>query len=101
MTRRLTTDPCAQRRGLRFAVVPSAATRLETRMKKAPARKTARKSATPAKRAKAGPRRPVVARPTVADVRGTERRDVGHVRLEVGHAGDARVKRMIYPVGFR
>jgi hypothetical protein len=69
--------------------------------KKAPARKTARKSAKPANRGKAGRRRPAVARPTVADVRGAERRDVGHVRLEVGHAGDARVKRMVYPVGFR
>jgi hypothetical protein len=65
--------------------------------KKAPARKSAK----PAKRGKAGRRRPVVARPTVADVRGAERRDVGHVRLEVAHAGDARVKRMVYPVGFR
>ena len=77
--------------------------------KKAPARKTARKtarksaqkSARPASRGTAGRRRPLVARPRLADVTGAERRDVGHVRLEVGHAGDARVKRMVYPVGFR
>ena len=39
--------------------------------------------------------------PLVAPVKGAERRDVGHVQLEVGRAGDARVKRMIYPAGFR
>ena len=32
---------------------------------------------------------------------GAERKDIGGVRLEVGRAGDARVKRMIYPAGFR
>lgn len=39
--------------------------------------------------------------PLLAPVRGAERRDIGHVRLEVGRAGEARVKRMIYPPGFR
>jgi hypothetical protein len=39
--------------------------------------------------------------PLVAPLQGAERRDVGGVRLEVVRAGDARVKRMIYPVGFR
>src|SRR5262245_6776091 len=34
-------------------------------------------------------------------VRGAERRDIGHVRVESARAGDARVKRMVYPVGFR
>jgi hypothetical protein len=33
-------------------------------------------------------------------VKGAERRDIGHVQLEVGRAGEARVKRMIYPPGF-
>jgi hypothetical protein len=33
-------------------------------------------------------------------VRGAEHRYVGHVRLDVGRAGAARVKRMIYPPGF-
>ena len=34
-------------------------------------------------------------------VKGAERRDVGGVRLEVIRAGNARVKRMIYPPKFR
>jgi hypothetical protein len=37
----------------------------------------------------------------IAPVKGAERRNVGHVKLEVGRAGAARVKRMIYPPGFR
>jgi hypothetical protein len=36
----------------------------------------------------------------IAPVKGATRRDFGHVQLEVGRAGSARVKRMIYPVGF-
>jgi hypothetical protein len=52
---------------------------------KAPRRKTARR-ATPAAR--------------IAPVRGAERRELGHVVLEVAKAGRARVKRMIYPPGF-
>ena len=36
----------------------------------------------------------------LATVRGAEHRYVGHVQLEVGRAGAARVKRMIYPPGF-
>jgi hypothetical protein len=36
-----------------------------------------------------------------APVAGAERRELGHVQLEVGRAGAARVKRMIYPPGFR
>ena len=39
--------------------------------------------------------------PLLAAVKGAERRNIGHVRLEVGRAGAARVKRMIYPPGFR
>jgi len=34
-------------------------------------------------------------------VKGAELREVGNVRLEVGRAGEARVKRMVYPPGFR
>jgi hypothetical protein len=37
----------------------------------------------------------------VKPVKGAEHRTVGHVRLDVGRAGEARVKRMIYPPGFR
>ena len=36
-----------------------------------------------------------------AGMKGAERRQIGHVQLEVGRAGAARVKRMIYPAGFR
>ncbi len=39
--------------------------------------------------------------PLLAPVRGATRRQIGHVQLEVGRAGAARVKRMIYPTGFR
>lgn len=39
--------------------------------------------------------------PLLAPVRGAEHRDLGHVRLDVGRAGNARIKRMIYPPGFR
>src|SRR5258708_2549471 len=35
-----------------------------------------------------------------AAVRGAQHRYTGHVRLDVGRAGGARVKRMIYPPGF-
>jgi hypothetical protein len=39
--------------------------------------------------------------PLFAPIRGAESRDVGHVKLDVMRAGSARVKRMIYPPGFR
>ena len=39
--------------------------------------------------------------PILAPIKGAERREVGHVRLEVVRAGAARVKRLIYPPGFR
>jgi hypothetical protein len=39
--------------------------------------------------------------PLVAAVKGAERREIGGVRLEVGRAGAGRVKRMVYPAGFR
>src|ERR1700681_4946132 len=45
--------------------------------------------------------RPKAADPLLAKVKGAERRNIGHVQLEVGRAGAARVKRMIYPPGFR
>jgi hypothetical protein len=58
------------------------------KQKRAPGKKTAR--TTKAKKSD----------PLLAPVRGAERRQVGHVKLEVGRAGAARVKRMIYPAGF-
>src|SRR3954470_5561855 len=36
----------------------------------------------------------------LAPVKGAIRRNIGHVQLEIGRAGAARVKRMIYPPGF-
>jgi hypothetical protein len=61
---------------------------------KAKTRKKAPKRAAPKRRAAAPDA-------LVANVKGAERRDLGHVRLDVGRAGAARVKRMIYPAGFR
>lgn len=37
----------------------------------------------------------------LAPVKGAERRKVGRVSLDAGRAGGARVKRMVYPPGFR
>src|SRR5271167_3848657 len=36
-----------------------------------------------------------------APVRGADRREVGGVLLEIGPAGAGRVKRLVYPAGFR
>jgi len=69
--------------------------------KNARARKTVRRSVKVARRGKTARRRRVAARPTLALVKGAERREIGGVRLEVGRAGEARVKRMVYPAGFR
>jgi hypothetical protein len=69
--------------------------------KKKVARKSVRKPTVVAKRRKALQRRPKARDPLFSPVEGAERRDVGRVQLEVGRAGDARVKRMIYPAGFR
>ncbi len=74
--------------------------------KKAAQKKTTRKSTKRAaagakRRSKAMAARPKTSKPLLAPVKGAELREVGHVRLEVGRAGDARVKRMVYPPGFR
>ena len=37
----------------------------------------------------------------IEPVRGATRSDIGGVRLEIGRAGAARVKRVVYPAGFR
>jgi hypothetical protein len=68
--------------------------------KKEPVKKAARRRAAGSRRAS---RRKTSGRvdPLTAPVKGAERRDIGHVRLEVARAGEARVKRMIYPPGFR
>jgi len=71
-------------------------------LKRASARKgNTRKLAATNKRARAAQALPRTAKPRLAPVKGAELREVGHVRLEVGRAGDARVKRMVYPPGFR
>src|SRR5262245_59973201 len=46
-------------------------------------------------------RRAAPADPLLATVKGATHRYLGHVRLDVGRVGAARVKRMIYPPGFR
>src|SRR5215470_2292141 len=69
--------------------------------KRVPAKKSARKAArkaAPKKAARTPSRR---SNPLFAPVKGAERREIGHVQVEVGRAGEARVKRMIYPPGFR
>jgi len=63
--------------------------------------KTIRKSANVAKRRQTVRRRLKAPDPLLAAVKGAERREIGHVRLEIGRAGAARVKRMVYPAGFR
>ena len=79
-----------------------AATRATTKTARTAARKVAKTSTR-----KATPKRKTARRTSkqpaahLADVKGADRRDVGGVRLEVGRAGAARVKRMIYQPGFR
>jgi hypothetical protein len=59
----------------------------------------ARKTAKPTARRAA--KRPAAVDALLAPMKGAVAREVGGVRLEVGKAGAARVKRMIYPAGFR
>ena len=68
-----------------------------------PVRKAAAKARRPASRPRpvAAARSRAVADALTAPLKGAARRSMGHVRLDVGPAGAARVKRMIYPVGFR
>ena len=71
------------------------------------AKKTKRKAARkPIKRAASKVAARAVKRPAAVDallapMKGATAREVGGVRVEVGQAGAARVKRMIYPAGFR
>jgi hypothetical protein len=37
----------------------------------------------------------------LAPMQGTERRDIGGAQIDVGHVGAMRVRRAIYPAGFR
>jgi hypothetical protein len=67
--------------------------KIKAKKKTGRVRKPARKSAA---------KRPAAKMPAslLAAVRGAEHHYIGHVRLDVGRAGAARVKRMIYPPGF-
>jgi hypothetical protein len=69
--------------------------------KKTQQRRKRGKSAVVLKQRRATRSAPKRTDPLLATVKGAQRRDIGHVRLEVGRAGAARVKRMIYPPGFR
>lgn len=68
--------------------------------KRKTSRKQVRKVTKKARKPAASPKRTT---PDVllAPLKGATRRTVGHVQLEVGRAGAARVKRMVYPAGFR
>lgn len=63
-------------------------------------KKTARKPVK-AKRRQAARRPPRAQDPLLAEIAGLVGREVGRVRLDVGRVGAARVKRLIYPAGFR
>jgi hypothetical protein len=73
------------------------------KMKKAPARRAAKKPARkPARKLAARPApRPKASDALLAPIKGATVREVGGVILEVVNAGAARVKRMIYPPGFK
>ena len=66
-------------------------------MPKKTVRTAGRKQSRPSRRTTLPKRRD----PLVAPVKAAERRTIGRVQLDVGRAGTARVKRMIYPPGFR
>jgi hypothetical protein len=63
--------------------------------------KAAARSVKRPRRAAAGKKKTGYLDALMAPVRGAERRNIGHVRMDVGRAGEARIKRMIYPPGFR
>ena len=71
------------------------------------AKKKKARAAKPIKKATTRAKRPAARKPAkafdalLAPIRGATARDIGGVRLEVKRAGAARVKRMIYPAGFR
>jgi len=70
--------------------------------KKRAVKKAARKpKARTAAARRSAPKRAATVDALTAPVKGATHRYIGHVRLDIGKAGAARVKRMIYPVGFR
>ncbi|HUR32651.1 MAG TPA: hypothetical protein VM032_02580 [Vicinamibacterales bacterium] len=83
------------------------AARRTARPSGAKAKKSAARAVAPRKNAPAaGTRTPAAKKrapataPLVAPIKDTVRRTIGRVQLDVGRAGAARVKRMIYPAGF-
>jgi hypothetical protein len=66
-------------------------------------RKKVRKPAKAARKRRAAPakRRARTSSPLFAPIEGATRTELAGVRLEAGRAGAARVKRVIYPAGFR
>ena len=72
----------------------------KTTKKTKPSRVT-KKTATKKATKKSSAKKAAAPRSLLAPVKGATLRELGHVRLEVGRAGAARVKRMIYPPGFR
>jgi hypothetical protein len=77
------------------AKVKSAAKKTAAKKTAGRARRSARKTAS--KRSSRGRTVDVLTAP----IKGATSREIGGVRLEVAPAGAARVKRMIYPPGFR
>ena len=94
--KRAKTAAAAKRPAARKAAPRRAAGK--TALRRAPKKAAAKRSAPKKKAARTAPRRPSE---IFAPVNGAERREIGHVLLEVGKAGNARVKRMVYPAGFR
>src|SRR5262245_50000911 len=73
------------------------------RAKKVKPSKAVKKAAKSKPRRSAGPKKAAAKSPDalLAPITGASSREIGGVRLEVLRAGAARVKRMIYPPGFR
>jgi hypothetical protein len=71
----------------------------KTVKKAKPVRKTAKKPAR--KAARKAPRRGAAVDALMSPIKGATPREVGGVKLDAVRAGAARVKRMIYPPGFR
>jgi hypothetical protein len=65
------------------------------------AKKSAKAPARKSRSARTVPRRRSSFDALLAPMKGATAREVGGVKLDVGSAGQARVKRMIYPPGFR
>jgi hypothetical protein len=64
-------------------------------------RATKKGKSTAATRRKGKRRGAATTDPILSPVMGVQQREIGRVKLEVGRAGNARIKRMIYPPGFR